>query len=110
MQNKSRTIPFFRRKIKTNGAPAPAVLAAKSQQSEGKPKPMSVDFGKLIQDVPAEMTAVKTFVNGVETLVKDAKSKGFTSITISDIEALVPEGETVVQDGEKVAEDLGAKL
>ena len=68
------------------------------------------DFGKLLKDVPEEMTAVKTFVNGVQTLIADAKSKGFTSVTVSDIEALVPEGEAVVNDGEAVAEDLGAKL
>jgi hypothetical protein len=60
----------------------------------------------LITDVPAEATAVVAFVNGVEKLVNDAKSGGLTSVAISDLEALIPEGETVVTDGEKIAGDF----
>jgi hypothetical protein len=69
---------------------------------------MTVNFGKLLEDLPAEESAVGTFVTGIEKLVADAKGAGGATVAIADIEALVPVGETVVQDTEAVAKDLGA--
>lgn len=79
----------------------------------------------LLTDVPAETTAVVTlvknpalvtFVQGMETLINDARDKGLSTILIADVEALVPapgavatleaEVETVVADGKKVVADL----
>jgi hypothetical protein len=64
------------------------------------------NFGALLTDLPAEETAVAAFVKGVEKLITDAKGSGFAAVTITDIEALVPEGEAVVADTEKVIVDL----
>lgn len=98
MENKSRTLPFSRAKMNSRGA-----LAV--NHSEGNNNNMA-NFGKLIEDVPAEMAAVKTFVEGVEKLVTDAKASGLSTIAIDDVEALVPEAETVIKDGETVVTDL----
>ena len=65
-----------------------------------------MNIANLITDLPAEASAVGAFVKGVNRLITDAKAKGFTSVTIADIEALVPEGEAVVQDTEKIAKDF----
>ena len=64
------------------------------------------NFGALIVDVPTELTAVTGFVKGIEKLVSDAKASGLSTVTISDIEALAPDGETVLTDTEKVVTDL----
>lgn len=97
MENKSRTLPFSRVKMKARG-----VLAV--THSEGNNT--MANFTKLLTDVPAEATAVKTFVEGVEKLVTDAKAAGLSTVAISDVEALVPEGEAVIQDGENIATDI----
>jgi hypothetical protein len=68
------------------------------------------NFGKLLTDVPTELTAVHNFVNGIENAVTTAKANGLTAVEITDIEVLVPEGEAVVTGGEAVAEDLGATI
>ena len=98
MENKSRTLPFRRVKMKARGACAVT-------HSEGNNNTMA-NFTKLLTDVPAEATAVKTFVEGVEKLVTDAKAVGLSTVAISDVEALVPEGEAVIQDGENIATDI----
>jgi hypothetical protein len=60
----------------------------------------------LIGDVEAEVTAATTFIKGVEKLVTDAKAQGLTSVTITDLEALVPEVEAAFADGEKIATNI----
>lgn len=64
------------------------------------------NLAALVTDVPAEIKATLAFVAGVQKLVSDAKAQGLTSVAISDVEALVPEGELVFQDGEKVVADI----
>lgn len=65
-----------------------------------------MNVSKLLTDVPAELTAVTTFVKGVESAVNDAKAQGLDSVSISAIEALVPEGETLATDTENIVKDL----
>lgn len=65
-----------------------------------------MNIAKLITDLPAEATAVGTFVQGVDKLVTDAKASGLSTIAITDIEALVPEGDAVVDDTKAVVQDL----
>ena len=67
---------------------------------------MNVNFGKLLTDIPSELTAVRSFVTGVEKLVADAKAGGLDTVTIADVEALIPEAETVIKDGEEIAGDV----
>jgi hypothetical protein len=75
-------------------------------ESNWKGITLMANFGALITDLPAEATAVGAFVNGIEKLVTDAKASGLSTVAISDIEALGPEGEAVVQDTEKIIGDL----
>ena len=65
-----------------------------------------MNISKLVTDLPAEASAVGAFVTGVDKLVTDAKTAGLTSVAISDIEALVPEGEAVIEDTKAVVTDL----
>ena len=67
---------------------------------------MTVNFGALLTDVPAEAKLVGEFVTGVQKLVTDAKAAGLTSVAIADVEALVPEGEAIVTEGEKIAGEV----
>ena len=97
MQKKFRTLPFRRVKMDSRGARAVTHL-------EGNTK--MANFEKLIEDVPAELTAVNTFIAGVEKLVTDAKASGLSTITIGDVEALVPDAETVIRAGEAIVADL----
>jgi hypothetical protein len=64
------------------------------------------NFAKLVEDVPAELTAVTGFVTGIEKLISDSKAAGLSTVTISDIESLVPDAETVIKDTEAVIGDL----
>ena len=98
-----RTIPFKRRII----APSVRITPEVTPKKEGF---TMANFAKLLTDVPAELTAVQAFVKGIEKCVSDAKASGLSTVEISDIEALAPEGETVVQDTENIINDLGGNV
>ena len=60
----------------------------------------------LIKDVPEEMKEVVAFIKGVESVVNDAKAQGMTSVTVAALEALIPEGEALATETEKVIGDV----
>lgn len=65
-----------------------------------------MDISALPADIGAEIAATNKTVNDVKKLVADAKAQGLTAVTIADLEAVIPDTTTVIQDGEKIASDL----
>jgi hypothetical protein len=67
---------------------------------------VSLNIAALPADVAAEVGALQTVVAAIQKAVADAKSQGLTSVTISDIEAVLPAAQTVVTDTEKLVGDV----
>lgn len=67
---------------------------------------MPLNIAGLVSALPAEASAVGAFVTGVDKLVTDAKASGLSTVAITDIEALVPEGDAVIEDTKAVINDL----
>jgi hypothetical protein len=67
---------------------------------------MGLNLTALPGDISTEVAAIEKIVAGVTKLVADAKAQGLTSVTIADLEALLPDAEAAVTGAEKVAADL----
>jgi hypothetical protein len=67
---------------------------------------MGINLAALPGDISTEVAAIEKTVAGVTKLVADAKAQGLTSVTIADLEALLPDAEAVVTDSEKLIADV----